>query len=199
LGARQELRDICVKIQDGTHFSPKLGGSDYFYVTSRNIGRGVLDLSSVETISAEEHAKIYTRCDTREGDLLLTKDGAKTGNAAINSLDEPISLLSSVAMLRFDPKRHSTEFFLQQILSESGQKQIKDMMSGNAITRLTLAKIKALKFDVPPLDEQFYIATTLSEIDAELEALTTRLAKARQIKQGMMQELLTGRIRLVFI
>lgn len=193
----QELKDICVKIQDGTHFSPKLGGSDYLYVTSRNIGRGVLDLSSIETISAEEHAKIYTRCDPRKGDLLLTKDGASTGNAAINSIGEPISLLSSVAMLRFDPKRHNAEFYLQQILSESGQKQIKDMMSGNAITRLTLAKIKALKFDVPPLDEQSNIATTLSEFDEELRALAARLAKIRLIKHGMMQELLTGRIRLV--
>jgi type I restriction enzyme S subunit len=193
----QELKDICIKIQDGTHFSPKLGGSDYLYVTSRNLGRGMLDLTSVETISAEEHTKIYARCDARKGDLLLTKDGANTGNAAINSIDEPISLLSSVAMLRFDPKRHNAEFYLQQILSDAGQKQIKDMMSGNAITRLTLAKIKALRFHVPQLDEQDHIAMTLSEIDEELQTLARRLAKARLIKQGMMQELLTGRIRLI--
>ncbi len=46
-------------------------------------------------------------------------------------------------------------------------------------------------------DEQTAIATILSDMDSELSALESRLAKARQIKQGMMQELLTGRIRLL--
>jgi type I restriction enzyme, S subunit len=45
--------------------------------------------------------------------------------------------------------------------------------------------------------EQTTIATTLSDIDAEITALQARLAKARQLKQGMAQALLTGRIRLV--
>lgn len=49
----------------------------------------------------------------------------------------------------------------------------------------------------PTFDEQAAIATVLSEMDTELAALESRLAKARQIKQGMMQELLTGRIRLL--
>lgn len=46
-------------------------------------------------------------------------------------------------------------------------------------------------------DEQAAIAEALSEIDSELSALEQKLTKARQIKQGMMQELLTGRIRLI--
>jgi type I restriction enzyme S subunit len=49
----------------------------------------------------------------------------------------------------------------------------------------------------PTEDEQTAIATVLSEIDTEIEALERRRDKARQIKQGMMQELLTGRTRLV--
>jgi type I restriction enzyme S subunit len=191
------LDEICQKIQDGTHFSPKLGGNDYLYLTSRNIRLGSLDLSNVEWISAAEHAKIYARCDVRKGDLLLTKDGASTGNAALNTLDDPFSLLSSVAFLRFDNARHSATYFLYQILSTSGQNGIKELMSGNAITRLTLAKIKALQFPVPPLAEQTAIATVLSDMDAELAALEARRAKTQALKQAMMQSLLTGRIRLV--
>jgi restriction endonuclease S subunit len=45
--------------------------------------------------------------------------------------------------------------------------------------------------------EQTAIAEVLSDMDAEIEALETKLTKARQVKQGMMQKLLTGRIRLV--
>jgi type I restriction enzyme S subunit len=53
-------------------------------------------------------------------------------------------------------------------------------------------------FPIPDdVGEQTAIAAILSDMDAEISALETKLAKARQIKQGMMQELLTGRIRLV--
>ena len=62
---------------------------------------------------------------------------------------------------------------------------------------LSVSKLKALECDVPPYEEQTAIAIILSDMDTELTALESRLAKARQIKQGMMQELLTGRIRLL--
>ena len=57
--------------------------------------------------------------------------------------------------------------------------------------------LKERGFLAPPLPEQTAIATILSDMDAEIAALETKLAKARQLKQGMMQELLTGRKRLV--
>jgi type I restriction enzyme S subunit len=50
---------------------------------------------------------------------------------------------------------------------------------------------------VPPLKEQTAIATVLLDMDTEIGSLESKLGKAREIKQGMMQELLTGKIRLV--
>jgi type I restriction enzyme S subunit len=50
---------------------------------------------------------------------------------------------------------------------------------------------------LPSVDEQIAIATVLSDMDAEIEALVARREKTRQVKQGMMQVLLTGRTRLV--
>jgi type I restriction enzyme S subunit len=95
----QACAEVCVKIQDGTHFSPSIGGNEYLYVTSKNIGFGVLDVSSADRIDAAQHRAIYKRCDVRHGDLLLTKDGANTGNTALNTIEEEFSLLSSVAFL----------------------------------------------------------------------------------------------------
>lgn len=54
-----------------------------------------------------------------------------------------------------------------------------------------------MEIEIPELEEQAAIATILSDMDTELAELEARLAKTRQLKQGMMQELLTGRIRLV--
>jgi len=189
--------DACSKIQDGTHFSPRIGGNDYFYITSKNIRFGHLDISTASRIDRVQHQAIYRRCDVKKGDLLLTKDGANTGNAALNTLDEEFSLLSSVAFLRFHPSQYCPAYFLQQVLTSQGQRQIQDAMAGNAITRLTLEKIKKLRFPVPPTKaEQEAIAKPLSDADALIESLEQLIAKKRQIKQGAMQELLTGKKRL---
>ncbi len=189
--------DACSKIQDGTHFSPRIGGSDYLYVTSKNIRFGHLDMSTVSCIDAAQHQVIYRRCDVKKGDLLLTKDGANTGNAALNTLDEEFSLLSSVAFLRFDPRKHCAAYYLQQILTSQCQRQIHDAMAGNAITRLTLEKINKLRFPTPPTKaEQEAIAETLSDADALIESVEQLLVKKRQLKRGAMQELLTGKKRL---
>jgi type I restriction enzyme S subunit len=70
-------------------------------------------------------------------------------------------------------------------------------MSGNAITRLTLEKINKLKFPLPPtLAEQEAIAEALNDADALIEAVEQLLTKKRQVKQGAMSELLTGKRRL---
>jgi type I restriction enzyme S subunit len=74
---------------------------------------------------------------------------------------------------------------------------INNLLAGSSINNLTPTSIESLEFPVPPIPEQTAIATILSDMDAEIAALEAKLVKVRQVKQGMMQELLTGRIRLV--
>ena len=189
-------RELFTKIQDGTHFSPKISNGGFLYITSKNIKHGYLDLTSVEYIDKIQHEKIYKRCDVLKNDILLTKDGVNTGNVALNTLGQPFSLLSSVAFLRLDVREHNPVFFVQQILSGIFQSAIKDEMSGNAITRLTLGKINNLKFYVPMVQEQTAIANVLSDSDALIGALEQLIAKKQAIKSATMQQLLTGRTRL---
>jgi type I restriction enzyme S subunit len=69
--------------------------------------------------------------------------------------------------------------------------------SGTGVPTLNRNDAHSFRLLVPPLPEQQAIASILSEMDAELEALAGRVVKTRQLKQGMMQELLTGRTRLI--
>ena len=55
-----------------------------------------------------------------------------------------------------------------------------------------------IKLSLPYRQEQTAIATTLSDMDAEIQTLQQRLAKTKDIKQGMMQQLLTGKVRLAY-
>lgn len=68
---------------------------------------------------------------------------------------------------------------------------------GDAVVHIVTNALAAIKVALPSMEEQKAIATVLSDMDIELSALESRLDKARQIKQSMMQELLTGRIRLI--
>ena len=74
---------------------------------------------------------------------------------------------------------------------------ILSLQSGSAQGGVNLKTAKAIHLRLPPLPEQTAIATILSDMDAEIAALEAKLAKTRQLKQGMMHNLLTGRIRLV--
>ncbi len=70
-------------------------------------------------------------------------------------------------------------------------------MKAQACHSLQPPQVSTYELLIPPFPEQSAIAAVLSDMDAELEALQARRDKTRALKQGMMQELLTGRIRLV--
>ena len=77
---------------------------------------------------------------------------------------------------------------------------MKDMAmqaQGTSIKGITVEDIAKIKISTPSIKEQNQIVSILSDMDNEIEALEHKLEKTRQIKQGMMQQLLTGKIRLV--
>jgi type I restriction enzyme S subunit len=76
-------------------------------------------------------------------------------------------------------------------------KKIQSATAGTTVKHLSHGDVEGIEMAVPTIEEQAAISTYLTDMDTEISALESKLAKARQIKQGMMQELLTGRIRLV--
>ncbi len=75
-------------------------------------------------------------------------------------------------------------------------RQIEALLTGSNYPAINSCDVRALEIPFPAYTEQTAIAAILSDMDAEIAALEARLAKAHHLKQGMMQELLTGRIRL---
>ncbi|OFR82636.1 hypothetical protein HMPREF2865_10885 [Neisseria sp. HMSC073G10] len=183
------LGEVTEYLSDGTHFSPKSQNGEYKYITSKNIRNSGLDLSDVSYISAEEHQEIYKRCSVKFGDLLLTKDGASTGNCCINFLDEEFSLLSSVAVLRPKQKKHNANFLCQVLQSPIGQNEIKGSMAGQAITRITLEKLRAYKFNFPLYEEQTHLGLFFRRLDSLIAESQAVLEKSRQLKKAMLAKM----------
>lgn len=81
--------------------------------------------------------------------------------------------------------------------TRSVKTQFRFFSVGTKVSGISKTNIGKITLLVPPIEEQAAIAAILSDMDAEITTLEAKLRKARYIKQGMMQELLTGRIRLV--
>jgi type I restriction enzyme S subunit len=76
-------------------------------------------------------------------------------------------------------------------------RQIDALLTGSNYPAINSGDVRALQIPFPPLPEQTAIAEVLTEMDAELAALEQRREKTRALKQAMMQELLTGKTRLI--
>ena len=88
--------------------------------------------------------------------------------------------------------------FVLHILSQPVVRRYYNLITtGQAYPQISLTQVRETEVPMPSLAEQAAIATILTDMDAEIAALGKKLAKARQLKQGMMQELLTGKTRLV--
>ncbi|HAU1294542.1 TPA: restriction endonuclease subunit S, partial [Legionella pneumophila] len=88
------LENVCRKITDGTHHSPKLTTNGIHYITARHIKPNQINFDSKPTyISIEDHKEIYSRCNPEINDVLYIKDGATTGIAAINPFSFEFSML----------------------------------------------------------------------------------------------------------
>lgn len=155
-----------------------LKGSKYLQATARKITDQGLKCSSAEMIPANS---------------IVMTSRATIGECAINKA--PVS--TNQGFKNFTPFEHVNVEFLYYLLLTKKQAFI-SLCGGS--TFLEIGKTQLTKFEVrlpATKDEQTVIAQILSDMDAEIAALEEKLAKAKDIKQGMMQELLTGRIRLV--
>lgn len=196
-----KLIDVCEKIQDGSHFSPSVqyqspGHNRFLYVTSKNIKENGVDLSDATYVDIEFHKGIYSRCNPEKGDVLLIKDGAMTGVAVINNVDQPFSLLSSVALLKSLKQVLDARYLKYYLDSPLGFRMITNQMTGTAIKRIVLDKIRMSLIPLPPIAEQKKIADILYLINTKVNLLTNYNNKMKEVQRGLMQQLLTGKLRV---
>jgi len=128
----------------------------------------------------------------QKGDLLLCVRGSSTGR--INSADDEYCIGRGVAAIRAKPDA-DTSFITYQV--HSAIPSILAATTGSTFPNIDGKSIRTIAIPLPSPDEQIAIASILYDMDAEIAALEARRDKTRLLKHGMMQELLTGRIRLV--
>ncbi len=155
-----------------------LEGHKYLIKTARTITKSGLSSSSAELIPARS---------------VIMTTRATIGECAINL----VPMTTNQGFKNLIPRDGIDVEFLYYLMLTQRDAMIQ-LCGGSTFLEIGKTQLRSLEVHVPTsLPEQTAIATVLSDIDAEITALEAKLAKARRIKQGMMQQLLTGRIRLV--
>ncbi|AUC59769.1 type I site-specific restriction-modification system HsdS family specificity subunit [Cyanobacterium sp. HL-69] len=184
------LGDSMLKVTDGTHKSPiNIQKGDFLYISAKNIKNEGISLDNVTYVTKEIHETIYSRCNPEFGDILYIKDGATTGIATINNLKEQFSMLSSVALIK-QPRQIYNKFLLLSLKSPFFYKEIRADMSGVAITRVTLKKIKAFIVPLPPLEEQRRIVEKVDKMMKLCDELEEKITNQTEKQTSLLNALI---------
>lgn len=186
----------------GNEFDVQLGkmldaatnvGEPKKYLGNRAVQWGRIDLEAARTVPLTEADKIRYR--VKPGDLLVC-EGGEVGRAAIWQ-GEISEIYFQKALHRLRPRRGYDVHVMQALLeywSRCGA--FVNFVTRTSIAHLPREKFVSMPLPVPPPEEQARIAAALSDADKLIATLEGLVAKKKAIKQGMMQELLTGHARL---
>lgn len=189
------LGRLCDSITDGTHYTPRYVEAGVPFYSVENVSRD--DFSNTKFITPEEHTALVRRCRPERGDILLTRIGS-LGETKLLDWDVKASIYVSLALLKLRNDVCS-EYVYAYTKSRHFITDIESRSLLNASPKkINMKDIGEVPVMLPPTrEEQQAIGTILLDMDAQIGSLEARRDKTKLLKQGMMQELLTGRIRLV--
>jgi type I restriction enzyme, S subunit len=193
VGALVEL--VSTPITDGPHLTPRFLPVGVPFLSVNNLVNNRLDMQSLRYISQDDHREFSKKCKPQRGDILFGK-AASVGMVALIETDVELNIWSPLALIRIGHRAEAT-FVLYALQTPEIRQQIVLLTNSSSQGNIGMSDIGRLSILLPRKDEQTAIAAVLSDMDAEIAALEARVAKTRALKQGMMQELLTGRTRLV--
>jgi type I restriction enzyme S subunit len=169
-----------------------------FLITGMNFKDGAIRWNEVYHIP-EVRYDMAPEIQLRPDDVLMTKDGTIGKVLYIDAIPYPSKASLNSHLLLFRPIKNSycAKYLYYQLGSRRFQDYIEQSKSGTTFFGLSQAAVGEYPVLLPPMTDQIRVAATLSDMDTEIATLESKLSKARQLKTGMMQELLTGKIRLV--
>lgn len=172
-----ELDNICIKITDGTHQSPKFVNEGIPFLFVSNIVNNKIDYRTDRFISREEYELLIKRTPIEIGDILLTSVGSYGNPAIVESVRE-FCFQRHIAYLKPN-KEYINSYYLHSALQTPYvRRQIDRKVKGIAQKTLNLSELKKIRINIPPIDRQ-----------KEFENFYLQVDKSRFKMQGSLKEL----------
>lgn len=187
-----ELGKVC-DVRDGTHSSPKYHEEGYPLITSKNLVDNGLDFDNVSLISETDFREIERRSGVDDGDILFGMIGT-IGNPVIVQKYRDFAI-KNVALIKFNKSEMNNVFVLNFLKSTHTEKQFNQKKGGSTQKFIALGLIRQILITVPSQREQKEIAEILSTVDQKILANKKLKEKLTLLKKGMMQDLLSGKVR----
>lgn len=173
-----------------------LDSGDYILITGTDFDSGFINWKSCSYVTKWRFDQ-DKNIQIKQGDVLITKDGTIGKVAFLNEIPMQGTLNSGVFVIRpKNPDKMDSVFLSLIFKSIWFDSFLEQITSGSTIVHLYQKDFVKFDFPLPSKEEQTAIAKVLSSMDKEIETLNTKLEKYRNLKTAMMQQLLTGKIRL---
>lgn len=169
-----KLQNLCYKITDGEHSTPKRTETGYYLLSARNVTNEGIILDDVDYVPDFEFSRIRNRCDPNLGDILISCSGS-VGRVALVDRDNTYSMVRSAAMIRPCSSNLKKEYLALMLRSPYLQSQMKNRSKQSAQANLFLGAISNLVGVIPPLSEQYRIVRKVDEFFVICDKLKTRL------------------------
>lgn len=170
------------------------GDSGVLYIQGYNVQENGFNLHGIKRVSHAFHNR-NKQSTLRMGDLLTIQTG-EIGVTAVVPQELAGANCHALIISRFDQNKSEPSFYSQYLNSDLGRPRLREIETGTTMKHLNCGDMKQLLLPAPPVEEQRHVATALSDVDALLHGLERLIAKKRDLKQGAMQQLLTGKTRL---
>lgn len=193
------LADVVTRIGSGV--TPRGGSAVYTttgrpFVRSQNVGWGDLRLDDMAHIDDATHAT-FPATEIRAGDVLLNITGASIGRSAVATRDlDGGNVNQHVCEIRLKRGVMDPYYVNAFLLSRVGQDQIDRFQAGGNRQGLNFKQVGSIEVPNMSIDQQREIGAAHRHAHAAIVSLERLIAKKQAIKQGMMQQLLTGQVRL---
>lgn len=167
------------------------------FIRSQNVGWGELLLDDIVFIDNETHST-FSGTEICIGDIFFNITGASIGRSAVaDSRVVGGNVNQHVCIIRVDKNKLASRFLNLFLLSADGQRQINSFQAGGNREGLNFRQVRSILVPIPPtMSEQKLIAETLDDAEKLSEILEKLIVKKNNIKRAIMQQLLTGKIRL---
>lgn len=173
-------------VRDGTHDTPKYQTTGFPLVTSKNLYRGVLDLSDVKLISPVDHEQISARSRVDRDDILFAMIGS-IGNPVIVDTDAEFSI-KNVALFKYYAASLSCPKYLLFVLQTEAA-GMKERAAGGVQSFISLGQLRSTVVAFPPLAEQSRIVTRVTQLRRLCTDLRQRLAERQSVQARLAEAL----------
>ncbi|RLZ10455.1 restriction endonuclease subunit S [Faecalibacter macacae] len=166
-----KLKDVCIKITDGAHYSP-IGVDEGFPMYSvKDMNHNGFDSTSCKYISENDYNDLVKAdCKPLVNDVLIAKDGSYLKHVFVIREEKEEVILSSIGILRPDIERINPHYLKYYLHTKSVKDTVaKKYVSGSALPRIILKNFGEIEIINKPINEQQKIAVVLSALDDKIE------------------------------